>query len=271
MKQFCIPSSTEEIVTTTPVTAKSLRGLYFVVKNFDVFKLRDSQPRITITVDSKTIMQSAFVFPFCVQHPDNANYEPHYTLDGYRRLPDYDYRECMLRANLNVNRSEVKISGFGATDNEIDIVMLYSDTEVEQEEVEYVECLPIYVTTSGSDRYDNDIARVFSTHLHTQAPVTYETDEIPERVFAMPFDVRTHKAYNLAALSVSGSIEIGINQPSDAMPRWTIDLISPWLKIPWREVDWTFQDLNTSVLKITCEKASADTGVVLFFIHTKKY
>lgn len=276
MRYYCIPSSTSEIVTTSPIEAKSLRGLFFVAKKPQALSVRPKLPTMTITVDGRSVMQNVWIFPFMLQNLSNTNIEATAGWGSNYRISDFDPRQVSLTANLNVSQSEIKISGYGDSDNELDIVLMFSDTEVEEESVEYVECVPLYFSDKDGG-YDKDINNFFY-RLGTKERLSVELDNVPERVFGFAFDEittlnnDTDKCYAHMSQHSKSKIVIKIFD-ADVMPQWSADMYSVSMKLPWKEVDWTLQNQTSKILNIEDVQTSYSyrQSMVLFFISTKKY
>jgi hypothetical protein len=231
---------------------------------------------MTITVDGRSVMDNVWIFPFMLQNLSNMRIEATAGWGSNYRINDFDPRQVSLTANLNVSQSEIKISGYGDSDNELDIVLMFSDTEVEEESVEYVECVPLYFSDKDGG-YDKGINNFFY-RLGTKERLSLELDNVPERVFGLAFDEiitlnnDTNKCYAHMSQYTKSKTVIKILD-ADVMPQWSADMYSVSMKLPWKEVDWTLQNQTSKILNIEDVQTSYSyrQPMVLFFISTKKY
>ena len=99
---FSIPVNSTQIVTTTPLEARSITHLFFESKNGGIFNYKKEQDNVTITVDGKMICRNVPILPFCTSTPYGIN--------------RHDWRDIALEVGLNVNLSEVKISAQNIND-----------------------------------------------------------------------------------------------------------------------------------------------------------
>lgn len=113
---YSIPSSSDEVITVTPHGAKSVRYLFFENKNDKIFHYSGKLDTISISIDGKQIAQDIPIAPFCTTTPYGAG--------------RFDWRKCALEVNLNVDNSEIKISG--TVNNEYNIVFVCSDKSVDE-------------------------------------------------------------------------------------------------------------------------------------------
>lgn len=120
---FSIPSSTDEIITVTPIGVKSIRSVFFENKNGRVFNYHDALDTISISVDGKQIARQTPIVPFCTSTPFGAG--------------RFDWEKVALAVNLNVDNSEIKISG--VVNNEFNIVFVCSEKPCEETGFDYVE------------------------------------------------------------------------------------------------------------------------------------
>lgn len=113
---WSIPSNKEQIQLTTPLGAKSIRYLYFENKNGGIFAFKTLPDSISISVDGKQICRNLVMLPFCTGTPD-----------GVRR---HNWQDVAIEVPLNIENSEVKISG--VRNNDFNIVFVLSDKVVEE-------------------------------------------------------------------------------------------------------------------------------------------
>ncbi|MBR4620504.1 MAG: hypothetical protein IKO46_05940 [Salinivirgaceae bacterium] len=113
---YSIPSSSDEVITVTPHGAKSIRYLFFENKNDKIFHYGGKLDTVSISVDGKQIAQEIPICPFCTTTPYGAG--------------RFDWQRCALEVNLNVDNSEIKISG--TVNNEYNIVFVCSEEQVDE-------------------------------------------------------------------------------------------------------------------------------------------
>ena len=113
---FTVPSESEYIQTTTPIGAKSIRAVFFESKNDALFDYKRTLDKISIIVDGKQICRDLIVLPFMTNVPY-----------GNRR---HKWSDVALNVNLNVNLSEIQISGI--KNNDFNIVFVCSEKEVDE-------------------------------------------------------------------------------------------------------------------------------------------
>lgn len=121
---FSIPSSADEIITVTPLGVKSIRSIFFENKNGRIFRYGNGQlDTVSISIDGKQIARQLPVAPFCTSTPFGAG--------------RFSWEKVALAVNLNVDNSEVKISGIA--NNEFNIVFVCSEQPCDETGFDYVE------------------------------------------------------------------------------------------------------------------------------------
>ena len=113
---YSIPSSADEVITVTPHNVRSIRYLFFENKNDKIFHYGGKLDTVSIAIDGKQIAQELPICPFCTTTPYGAG--------------RFDWQKCALEVNLNVDNSEIKISG--TVNNEYNIVFVCSDEQVDE-------------------------------------------------------------------------------------------------------------------------------------------
>ncbi len=113
---FSIPSSSSQIIASTPIGVKSIKYLFFENKNNALFGYKSSPDKVSISIDGRQICRDLLVLPFCTGTPDGAQ----------RRR----WQDVALDVNLNVDFSEIKIDG-GST-NDFNIVFVCSEEEIDE-------------------------------------------------------------------------------------------------------------------------------------------
>ena len=127
---FSIPVNSTQIVTTTPLEARSITHLFFENKNGGVFNYKKEQDNVTITIDGKMICRNVPVLPFCSSTPYGIN----------RR----DWRDIALEVGLNVNLSEIKISAQNINDFNV-VFVCSSQPLAETKGFDFVEAFRIKI------------------------------------------------------------------------------------------------------------------------------
>ena len=121
---FSIPSSSEEIITVSPLGAKSIKWLFFENKNGHIFNYNGQLDTVSISIDGKQIARQLPVAPFCTTTPFGAG--------------RFDWEKVALAVNLNVDNSEIKISG--SFNNQFNIVFVCASEPLQSETgFDYVE------------------------------------------------------------------------------------------------------------------------------------
>jgi len=113
---YSIPSSADEVITVTPHNVRSIRYLFFENKNDKIFHYGGKLDTVSIAIDGKQIAQELPICPFCTTTPYGAG--------------RFDWQKCALEVNLNVDNSEIKISG--TVNNEYNIVFVCNDEPVDE-------------------------------------------------------------------------------------------------------------------------------------------
>jgi hypothetical protein len=198
---YSIPSSSDEVITVTPHGAKSIRYLFFENKNDKIFHYGGKLDTVSISIDGKQIAQELPIAPFCTTTPYGAG--------------RFDWKRCALEVNLNVDNSEIKISG--TVNNEYNIVFVCSDEKVDEsggfDFVEFKEFTLKSTPTDSEmtervkdiigDKYDEIRDKASDSNLTADAPV------------ATLFEGATYADGRLTAVTVSltkqEAVSLGIN------------------------------------------------------------
>lgn len=122
------PSSGSEIFTETPLEAKSIKSLWLFYKQQGVNDSIGAFDALSVSVDDIEIMRNLCIYPYVGQISGNAN-----DIQGVC----VDRRLVQLNANINVNHSELRISGLPA--NKYALVVEYSEDIAEVETYDFIE------------------------------------------------------------------------------------------------------------------------------------
>lgn len=120
---FSIPSSSEEVITVTPAGVRSIKSLFFENKNGHIFNYYGQLDTVSISIDGKQIARQLPVAPFCTTTPFGTG--------------RFDWEKVALAVNLNVDNSEIKISG--SFNNQFNIVFVCSTEPMAETGFDYVE------------------------------------------------------------------------------------------------------------------------------------
>lgn len=131
------------MLTNTPMGVKSISHVFFEDKNGGLFEYSSGGLQtISISVDGKQIMQDVPVLPFCTSTPNNVN--------------RYKWQDVALEVNMNVNLSEVKISGARSA-NDFCVVFVTSASEVDSVKgFDYVESKRFRLRKNDSSLFESD-------------------------------------------------------------------------------------------------------------------
>ena len=122
---YSIPVSNEQIITTTPIGAKSITHVFFESKNDGAFNYKRNADAVTITIDGKMICRDVPILPFMSS-----------TTYGVNR---HKWQDVALEVGLNVNLSEIKISA--QTINDFNVVFVCSNNGITNTKgFDFVEC-----------------------------------------------------------------------------------------------------------------------------------
>ncbi|MCQ2607748.1 MAG: hypothetical protein MJ197_03575 [Bacteroidales bacterium] len=115
---FTVPSEANYLSTNTPFGVKSIRALFFESKNDSLFGYKRNLDRISIIIDGKQICRDLIILPFMTTQPY-----------GNRK---HRWEDVALKVNMNVDISEIQISGI--QNNDFNIVFVCSDKEIDESE-----------------------------------------------------------------------------------------------------------------------------------------
>lgn len=167
------PSSGNEIFTETPLEARSIKSLWLFYKQQGKDDCIGAFDAVSVSVDDVEIMRNLCIYPYVGQISGNANSD----IQGVC----LDRRLVQINANINVNHSELRISGLPA--NKYALVVEYSEDIAEVETYDFIEntvfrlnnttvptignIKPVIVT--GSDAHnvnlDSNPHKIFATSL----------------------------------------------------------------------------------------------------------
>ena len=253
---FTVPINDVITVTDTPVGAKSIRSFWFVDRTGgkDMF-FDNGLMTISMAVDGKDICRDMFINPFFTQ---NAFYEN-------LIFPPHDPRRVSLRCNVNVCMSEIRISA--SVKRDFDVVFELSETEVEEESCEYVESFAFtpsfkFQQPIGGveNAYTRKVQRLSLIDMEMGKEVVVKAKYVPERFFVSQYyaiATTTNTQYNYVLMNAqmpdfwnyaytgntySGGERMNItfetyDQYMTPMP---LNMISPYGKTSWKDVQYTF-------------------------------
>lgn len=227
-----IPSSSEEIITTTLAGQKSLRGVFFMIKDREQFLL-ELAPKISISVDGYELCRDLMITPFC------AN--TFFFHDTPTRSIN-EYREVAIKSCMNVSQSVVRISAL--RENMIDVVLLLSDEEVEEDIVEWVE----------------------SVKIETEKPSNITLRHKPDAIFA--YD-KIGNSF-MCSSGDGNDLFMTINGSKDVCPL-SVQEISPTTRCTWRKQKFTIQHPSIDKnIQLELSRYSTDSSIYLYFVKSIK-
>lgn len=128
---FTIPVNDKQIITTTPIEARSITHVFFENKNDGVFTYKRDIDTVTISIDGKMICRQIPIMPFCTSTPYGVNQN--------------QWQDKALEVNVNVNISEIKISAGNV--NDFNIVFVCSDKTLDEAKgFDFVEAKRVQIT-----------------------------------------------------------------------------------------------------------------------------
>lgn len=249
---FTVPINDITTITDTPVGAKSIRSFWFVDRSGGKDKFFDNGlMTISIAVDGKDICRDMFINPFFTQ---NAFYEN-------LIFPPHDPRRVSLRCNVNVCMSEIRISA--SVKRDFDVVFELSDTEVEEENCEYIESFafsPSFVYGKPTFNYQKNIPRLTINEMMMGKEIVVQAKYVPERFFVSQyywgsFSSNTQYAgvlmnaqmpnfwyYAYLGNDYSGGDRMNITFETydQYMTPMQLNMISPYANKTWKDVQYTF-------------------------------
>lgn len=253
---FTVPINDITTITDTPVGAKSIRSFWFVDRSGGKDKFfENGLMTISMAVDGKDICRDMFINPFFTQ---NAFYEN-------LIFPPHDPRRVSLRCNVNVCMSEIRISA--SVKRDFDVVFELSDTEVEEESCEYVESFAFtpsfkFQQPVGGieDVYGRKVQRLSLIDMEMGKEIVVKAKYVPERFFVSQYyaiDIPTATQYNYVLMNAqmpdfwyyaytgntySGGerMNITFETADQYMTPMPLNMISPYGKTSWKDVQYTF-------------------------------
>lgn len=250
---FTVPVNDKVTVTDTPVGAKSIRSFWFVDRTGGKDKFfENGLMTCSISIDGKDICRDLFINPFFVQHAfyENMIYSP------------YDTRRVSIRCNVNVCMSEIRISN--SVKRDFDVVFEMSDTEVDEENCEYIESFaftPSFVYATPTSLYgNNNVPRLSLAEMEMGKELVVNAKYAPERFFVNQFyaiedssnnayadvlmnaQMPNYWYYAYMGNSYSGGerMNITFETADQYMTPMPLNMISPYAKTSWKEVQYTF-------------------------------
>lgn len=244
---WTVPSNQNEIITNTPVEAKSVRYLFFENKNGQMFSFGDITDCITISIDNKAICRDLLLLPYCTENSD--------------RLHCFDWQEVALFVGLNVNNSQVKISGL--RDNDVNIVFVCDTQEIQQYKgVDFIENKIIRLRQpEDSISYIAPNPPIYSKLAPYIAKPNEEMvlsfDEKPIGFFVYPFYTRMDNRVLPFATDRKIWFDIGGTETQVVPDAMEMFPFSATAKIPWSKCAWKFdsETARSLLLKLTYNTA----------------
>lgn len=120
---YSVPISSN-IITHSPIEAKSITHVFFINKNDKIFQWKEELDTISISIDGKQIARNILVFPFMTSTSCGRG--------------QFDWKDVALEVGLNVNMSEIKITS-NSNDNDYAVVFVCNDKDISETGVDYVE------------------------------------------------------------------------------------------------------------------------------------
>ena len=285
---FAVPVNDKITVTDTPIKAKSVRSFYFVDRGNGKDHIVDNGLiTCSISIDGKEICKDIFVLPFCTTS----------TMEEHIIYPPFDSRRVEVLCNKNVCCSEIKISGSNMMD--FDVVFVMSETEVEHEECEYIESFAFSPNYEWEKRYygvdfGGRVPCLLIKDINIGEERILQLRNEPQRMFAWQGlwakDDYRNMLYNAKApnssytyyrqIAESFGIKLTLGTGEGVMPKdMPLDMISPAMKLTWKDVDYTFDSqigknfpftLNNKRNSWVSQNDGSIYFIVLNFITNKK-
>lgn len=145
---FTIPVNDKQIITTTPIGARSITHVFFENKNDGVFTYKRDIDTVTISIDGKMICKQMPIMPFCTSTPYGVNQS--------------QWQDKALEVNLNVDISEIKISAGNI--NDFNVVFVCSSEKIDESrgfdfvEAKQIQITKAYTTQEAQAKLDEMIA-----------------------------------------------------------------------------------------------------------------
>ena len=238
---WSIPSNQNEIITNTPLGVKSIQSLFFENKNGKMFSFGDVVDCISISIDNKQICRDMMMLPFCTESPD--------------RRHRFDWQNVCLKLGLNVNNSEVKISGL--RDNDLNIVFVCDTAEIQQENgFIFIENKILRLRCPEDDSDYTPVwrpkPRLQPTRVEHDKAVVLGYDYKPLGVFAYPFyTIENGRVFNF---KTDNKITFDISADSVIMPEdMEMFMISANQKITWKDCFLQFEGETARNLEVNMQ------------------
>lgn len=127
---YSVPISSN-IITHSPIEAKSITHVFFLNKNDNVYQWKENPDTISISIDGKQIARDILVTPFMTSSSLGKGI--------------YDWMDVALEVGINVNMSEIKITS-NSNDNDYAVVFVCSDINISETGIDYVEWKKITIS-----------------------------------------------------------------------------------------------------------------------------
>lgn len=256
---WSIPSNQKEIITNTPIGAKSIRYLFFENKNGQLFHFGDITDCISISIDNHAVCRDMMLLPFCTETPD--------------RMHRFDWKEIALSVGMNVHNSQVKISGL--RDNDFNIVFVCDTQEIQRYTgVDFVENKIIRLRRPQDDSdyvtpNPQPIVTLRPIYGQSDKEIVLSFDKKPIAFFAYPFYTRmndgkvfTFNTERHILFDITGADTRILPEKMELFP------FSASTKIAWSKCTWVFDEESANSLLLNMIfsaqlKAQLATGTLL--------
>jgi len=236
---WSIPSNQKEIITNTPICAKSIRYLFFENKNGQMFHFGDITDCISISIDNHVICRDMMLLPFCTETPD--------------RMHRFDWQQIALSVGMNVNNSQVKISGL--RDNDFNIVFVCDTQEIKQYKgVDFVENKIIRIRRPQDDNAytipnPQPVSKLRSIHGQSDKEIVLTFDKKPTAFFVYPFYTRMNDG-KVFTFNTESKILFDITGADSRILPENMELFpfAATNKIAWSKCTWAFDEESANSL-----------------------
>ncbi|MDR1544906.1 MAG: hypothetical protein LBS50_11005 [Prevotellaceae bacterium] len=206
---YSIPTSNEEIVFSTPLNAKSLRGYFFEYKDVS-FGNVFSQKIDYINVAGRNICKNLPIYPFTTAYGMSI-------AGGLLVINRYNYCRVFIPADINVDNSEVTVKGL--KDNQLNICFIFDENEVKKERFLFFE----HRALNNNDNFQN-------AHFYTNQPA---------KIFFMSAIVRyMSMIYSQILLSSYRDVDLQLTSEQNQWfeQRINAGLFTPTQNNTWKDV-----------------------------------
>ena len=259
---FAVPLCKGEIITDTPIDAKSIRSIFFVPRRTYSFDYSDNKiNKVSIQIDGIDVVRDLFITPFL---PFNG-----YDFDS----DGHDSRRISLMCLKNVNMSEIRITSEFMENIDYDVVFEYSTTEVEQEIIEYVESV-VFSTIDFENSYSINFTNEIQVHLKEDAEKIFAFSCYTDNGFFVP-NYRDMNGYDsVATKNVMANVKLSVLTDNEIFPKeLPTAMLTTTTKNAWKDVQYILPDKlsrNHSVKFTSDAEPSSEYVIILYYIHNNK-